>query len=38
MAGHNAFQPWHYDLHVWAHADENPDGPFAQYHPGLSCE
>jgi hypothetical protein len=38
MAGHNAFQPWHYDLHVWVHGDDNPEGVFAQYHPELSCE
>ena len=38
MAGHNAFQPWHYDLHVWSHTVANPDGPFAPYHPELSCE
>lgn len=38
MAGHNAFQPWHYDLHVWVHTEANPAGTFAQYHPGESCE
>lgn len=36
MEGHTPLQPWHYDLHVWVH-DENPRGPFAQYHPGWRC-
>lgn len=36
MAGHNAFQPWHYDIHVWLW-EENPSGVFAHYNPRLSC-
>lgn len=36
MPGHVRLQEWHYDLHVWAWA-ENPDGVFAHYNPDVSC-
>jgi hypothetical protein len=36
MQGHHAFQPWHYDLHVWLW-EENPDGIFAHYNRRVSC-
>ena len=37
MPGHNAFMPWHYDLHVWIWRN-NPAGMFAQFNPKVSCQ
>lgn len=37
MPGHNPQMPSHYDLHVWAWAD-NPAGATAVWNPALSCE
>ena len=36
MPGHNPQMPTHYDLHVWAWAD-NPAGVTAIWNPALSC-
>lgn len=36
MPGHDPGMPVHYDLHVWAWAD-NPSGIFAPFNPSLSC-
>ena len=36
MPGHNTQMPTHYDLHVWAWAD-NPAGATAVWNPALSC-
>lgn len=37
MRGHNAAQPWHYDLHVWLWS-ENPAGIFAPWNPAWRCD
>ncbi len=36
MPGHEAGQPWHYDLHVWIWRT-NPLGLFARFNPKVSC-
>jgi hypothetical protein len=36
MPGHVPGMPWHWDLHAWVWA-HNPNGMFAQWNPGLSC-
>ena len=36
MPGHFPGMPVHYDLHVWAWAD-NPDGAFTAWNPAIGC-
>ena len=36
MPGHEAGQPWHYDLHVWAWR-HNPRGLFFPFNPKVGC-
>jgi hypothetical protein len=36
MPGHHPGMPVHYDLHVWAWAD-NPSGTFAPWNPAITC-
>ena len=36
MPGHEPGMPIHYDLHVWAWA-ENPNGAFADWNPAITC-
>lgn len=36
MPGHGPGMPVHYDLHVWAWA-ENPAGDFATWNPSITC-
>lgn len=36
MAGHNASQPWHTELHAWIWRT-NPSGMFASWNPDLAC-
>lgn len=36
MPGHELGDPWHYELHVWLF-EENPNGPFADFNPEVSC-
>lgn len=36
MPGHGGGMPIHFDLHVWAWAN-NPSGMFAEFNPRLSC-
>lgn len=36
MPGHEPGMPVHYDLHVWAWAD-NPNGAFSAWNPAISC-